>query len=77
MDEIVASAKACIEKGADGVDLTSYRYVDGDPVALTKAVVDAVGADKVCIAGSIGNVERMDEMKKSRRCRVHDGKCPF
>lgn len=65
MDEIVASAKACIEKGADGVDLTSYRYVDGDPVALTKAVVEAVGADKVCIAGSIGNVERMDEMKKA------------
>ena len=44
-------------KRADGVDFTSYRYVDGDPVVLTKAVVDAVGADKVCIAGSIGNVE--------------------
>ena len=65
VDEIVASAKECIEKGADGVDLTSYRYVDGDPLELTKAVVDAVGAEKVCVAGSIGNTERMDAMKEA------------
>lgn len=63
VEEIVSSAKDCIAKGADGVDLTAYRYVDGDPKALTKAVVDAVGADKVCIAGSIGNTQRMDAMK--------------
>ena len=35
------------------------------PSELTKAVVDAVGADKVCIAGSIGSVERMDAMKEA------------
>ena len=51
------------EKGADGVDLTAYRYADGDPIELTKAIVDAIGADKVCIAGSIGNEERMNQMK--------------
>lgn len=62
---VIESAKACIEKGAQGIDLTSYRYVDGDPVELTKAVVDAVGAEKVCIAGSIGNTERMDAMKEA------------
>ena len=59
IEEIAASAKECIEKGAIGVDLTSYRYTDGDPIELTKAV----GADKVSIAGSIGNIQRMDEMK--------------
>ena len=64
-EEIVQSAKECIEKGAVGIDLTSYRYRDGDPVELTKAVVDAVGADKVCIAGSIGNTQRMDAMKEA------------
>ena len=63
IDEIVSSATECIEKGADGVDLTAYRYADGDPIELTKAIVDAIGADKVCIAGSIGNEERMNQMK--------------
>ncbi len=65
IDEIIASAKECIEKGAAGVDLCSYRYTDGDPIELTKAVVEAIGADKVCIAGSIGNTERMDAMAKA------------
>ena len=63
VEEIVASAKECIEKGAAGVDLTAYRYVEGNAADLTQAVVDAIGADKVCIAGSIGNTKRMDEMK--------------
>ena len=65
VEEVVNSAKECIRKGASGVDLTSYRYVDGDPLELTKAVADAIGGDKVCIAGSIGNVERMDAMKEA------------
>lgn len=62
---VAESAKKCMEKGAAGVDLTAYRYADGDPVELTKAVITAVGADKVCIAGSIGNTERMDAMKEA------------
>lgn len=64
-ESVIESAKQCIAKGATGIDLTSYRYTDGDPVELTKAVVDAVGGDKVCIAGSIGNTERMDAMKEA------------
>lgn len=62
---VTASARKCMENGAAGVDLTAYRYADGDPVELTKAVVEAVGADKVCIAGSIGSTERMDAMKEA------------
>ncbi|MDO4555378.1 MAG: hypothetical protein Q4B70_09565 [Lachnospiraceae bacterium] len=61
---IVESAKKAIEGGADGVDLTAYRYADGDPIELIQAVQEAVGADKVCIAGSIGNPARMDKMKE-------------
>ena len=40
-----------------------FLTFDGDPIELTKAIVDAIGADKVCIAGSIGNEERMNQMK--------------
>lgn len=65
IESIVESAKMCIEKGAAGVDLTAYRYADGDAVELTKAVIDAVGADKVCIAGSIGTTERMNAMEEA------------
>lgn len=65
VEDVVQSAKECMEKGATGIDLTSYRYEEGDPVELTKAVVDAVGAEHVCIAGSIGNTERMDAMKEA------------
>ena len=65
VEEVVASAKECIKKGAAGIDLTAYRYTDGDPLTLTKAVVDAIGADKVCIAGSIGNEERMNAMEEA------------
>lgn len=65
IESVVESAKNAIAKGATGVDLTAYRYTDGDPEELTKAVVDAVGGDKVCIAGSIGNTARMDAMKQA------------
>lgn len=65
MESIIESARMCMEKGAEGIDLTAYRYADGDPIELTKAVVDAVGAEHVCIAGSIGNTERIDAMKES------------
>lgn len=64
IDEIVADSKRLIEAGADGVDLTSYRYADGDPMALARAVGEAIGLDKLAIAGSIGDEKRMDEMKE-------------
>ena len=47
IDEIVASAKDCIAKGATGVDLTAYRYVDGNPIELTRAVVEAIGKPRL------------------------------
>lgn len=64
IEEIVADAERLIEAGADGVDLTAYRYADGDPLELARAVGEKVGMDKLTIAGSVGNEARMDEMKK-------------
>lgn len=62
VEEIVLDCKKSLAGGADGIDLTAYRYTDGDPIALTKAVADAVGYDRVMMAGSVGNLERMRAM---------------
>ena len=64
IDEIVADAVRLVETGADGVDLTAYRYTDGDPLELARAVGEKVGMDRLTIAGSVGNEERMDEMTR-------------
>ena len=64
IDEIVADSVRLIEAGADGVDLTSYRYTDGDPMELAYAVGRRIEMDKLTIAGSIGNTERMDKMNE-------------
>lgn len=64
VEEIVADCKRIMEAGADGIDLTAYRYVDGDPLELTRAVADAIGYDKVMMAGSIGSKERVRLMEE-------------
>lgn len=64
MEEVAESAKNIIANGSSGLDLVSYRYQDGDPVELTRKVVESVGGDKVCIAGSIDTTEKMDLMEE-------------
>ena len=64
IEEIAADAVRLIEAGAGGVDLTAYRYVDGDPLELARAVGEKIGMDKLAIAGSVGNKERMDQMAR-------------
>lgn len=64
IDEIVADSVRLIKAGATGVDLTAYRYTDGDPLELAYAVGKAVGLDKLTIAGSVGDTKRMDAMSK-------------
>ena len=59
IDEIVTDCKRIMAEGADGIDLTAYRYVDGDPLELTMAVADAIGYENVMMAGSIGTKERI------------------
>lgn len=64
IDEIVTDADRLIAAGADGVDLTAFRYIDGDPLELAQAVGKRIGMDKLTIAGSVGSRERMDQMAK-------------
>ncbi len=63
IDEIIAEAEDVMNRGAFGVDLLGYRYVD-DPVELNKALA-ARFPRKVCIAGSINSFERLDEIKEA------------
>ena len=60
IEEICKDARRVEELGADGIDLLSYRY-DGDPIQLTKAVMDAVNIPIVA-AGSISSFERIKKM---------------
>ena len=64
IEEIVEDSVRLIEAGADGVDLTAYRYTDGNPLELAYAVGEKIGMDKLTIAGSVGNEDRIDEMEE-------------
>lgn len=59
-DDMVEEAKMCIEKGAYGIDLLAYRYT-GNPTELLQYFAERVDAP-VCIAGSVNNFSRIDEV---------------
>ncbi len=61
-EDMLDSARSCIENGACGIDLLGYRYV-GDPVKLNHTIVGELDAP-VCIAGSVDSFKRLDEIKK-------------
>ena len=61
IDSLIGEARACLAKGVYGFDLLAYRY-EGDPSALIRRFVAEVEA-RVCIAGSIDRVERLDELR--------------
>ena len=63
IEDMIAEAKNYLAKGVYGIDLLGYRY-QGDAVALNKAFVAAVDAP-VCLAGSINNWQRLDEVKEA------------
>jgi hypothetical protein len=64
IEDVVEDSKRIIAAGADGIDLTAYRFANGDGTELATAVADAIGRDNLMIAGSIGNTERMELMKE-------------
>ena len=63
MDEIVSHAKFLETKGAQGLDLLTYRYT-GDAPALLREVVKAVSVPVVS-AGSIESYQRIAEVWKT------------
>ena len=57
------SAKEYLKKGVYGIDILGYRYT-GDAVRLNEEFVRAVDAP-VCIAGSINDYQRLNEIRKA------------
>ncbi len=64
IDEIVAEAKELEAKGVYGFKLSAYRYVDGDPNELLRAVMAAVKCHK-CATGSVNDYARLDALKEN------------
>lgn len=61
IEGIIDEANALLKKGVFGFDLLGYRYT-GDAVELNKRFVAGVNAP-VCLAGSVNNYKRLDEVK--------------
>ena len=61
--EMLAQEADFAEKGVFGTDLLGYRYVDGDPTALSSEYIKKA-KKPVVLAGSIGTEERMKLVKE-------------
>ncbi len=66
IDEIIADAKRILAyDGVDGICLSVYRYVDGDPEEMALRFVQSI--DKpVMVTGSISNDERLNFVKNMK-----------
>ncbi|MCQ2469965.1 MAG: hypothetical protein MJ100_09160 [Ruminococcus sp.] len=62
IDELIAEAREYVSKGAYGVDLLAYRYT-GDASELIERLVNELDAP-VCVAGSVDDFVRLDEIKR-------------
>lgn len=62
IEEIQAQAKKLEKAGADGVNLSAFRY-DGDSEALLKAVTENIHIP-VYVAGSVNGRDRIDLLKQ-------------
>jgi hypothetical protein len=58
---MIGQAQFYAEKGAFGVDLLGYRYVDGDPEKLSAEFIKSSPLLTV-LAGSIGSRARLDKV---------------
>ncbi|MGN0733542.1 MAG: hypothetical protein ACI4LC_05135 [Emergencia sp.] len=54
--------KEYAEKGAFGIDLLGYRYVDGDPEEYSAEYIRKAGLPTI-LAGSIGSPERIEKVR--------------
>lgn len=62
-EEMIDEANRCLKKGVFGFDLLGYRYT-GDVNRLINEFVANVDAP-VCVAGSIDNFAKLDEIKQT------------
>ena len=59
---VVEKAKADTARNPSGITISAFRYVDGDPVELLKAL-DGAMEKPYRIAGSVNSFERIDFLK--------------
>lgn len=65
LDEIAEHARELTAmEGVRGVDLLAYRHESIDPIALTRAVVEAVDGP-VIVAGSIASLEQIEAVSQT------------
>ena len=62
IDYIVERAKADVAKNTSGITTSAFRYVDGDPVELLKALAPAM-EKPFRLAGSVNTFERIAFLK--------------
>ncbi len=62
IDELISEAREYVSKGAYGIDLLAYRYT-GDAAELIERLVNELDAP-VCVAGSVDDFVRLDEIKR-------------
>ena len=62
--DIIAEAQSYAAQGVHGIDLLGYRYT-GDAAKLNAELVKSVSVP-VCIAGSVNNYQRLDELKTAQ-----------
>ena len=60
--QVVEAVKEAEAKGVDGINLSAFRYLGGDPEELLAAVSGAV-EKPFSIAGSVNSFERIDYLK--------------
>lgn len=63
-EDMLQEAKACVLKGAYGIDLLGYRYSQ-NPAKLNAEFTANMDAS-VCLAGSIDSWQRLEEVKQAR-----------
>ncbi|MBQ3090069.1 MAG: hypothetical protein IJD21_05860 [Oscillospiraceae bacterium] len=62
VESIVERAKADVAKNTSGITTSAFRYVDGDPIELLKAL-DPAMEKPFRLAGSVNTFERIDFLK--------------
>lgn len=64
--ELAAAAIETLRKGPEGVRLSAFRYIDGDPIAMAKVVIAAIRSEgkEFMLTGSVNDFARIDFVKE-------------
>ncbi len=77
IETIVANARDLTAmEGVDGVDLLAYRF-EGNVVSLVNSVCQAVGGERVIVAGSLDRAERFDTVVRAGALALTVGTAAF